>query len=54
MLIHEDKLEVSPTGHNGETFTKTINLLRQKNHYHQQKSKKLNIQQSQPKSVEKA
>ena len=53
VIIHEDKLEVSLAGHNGEIFTNTIHLLRQNDHYHLVKSRNKNIHQSQSKSVEK-
>ena len=53
VIIHEDKLEVSLAGHNGEIFTSTIHLLRQNDHYHLVKSRNKNIHQSQSKSVEK-
>ena len=53
VIIHEGKLEVSPTGQNGEIFTNTIDLLRQTDHYHLVKSRNKNIHQSQSNSIEK-
>ena len=53
VITHEGKLEVSPTGQNGEIFTNTIDLLRQNDHYHLVKSRNKNIHQSQSNSIEK-
>ena len=53
VIIHEDKLKVSPAGQNGDIFTNTIDLLRQNDHYHLVKSRNKNIHQSQSNSIEK-
>ena len=53
VFIHQDKPEVSSTGHVGETFTNTIHLLHQKDHCHLLKLRNQNKTQSQSQSVQK-